>query len=51
MAALAHELAHKYIHVNLMGSSKRRSNLYENEVLTDITAFFMLWKTDVKRLL
>ena len=41
LATLAHEIAHKYLHINGISCGMGPIYEYENEVLTDITAVFL----------
>jgi len=41
LATLAHEITHKYLHVNGISSGSGPTHQYENEILTDITAVFL----------
>ncbi len=41
LATLAHEIAHKYLHINGVSCGIGPTHEYENEVLTDITTIFL----------
>lgn len=41
LATLAHEITHKYLHINNISVGTGSIREYENEVLTDITAVFL----------
>jgi len=41
LATLAHEITHKYLHINNVSCGLNTLNKYENEVLTDITSVFL----------